>query len=79
VCPLETTSPGLFRAKRWLSSNGGSMAFHDNGRATEHIAKSPTGIEGFDTITGGGLPHRRTTLLIGAPGDAAMRDRAAGG
>src|ERR1041384_1850493 len=32
------------------------------------IRKSPTGIEGFDEITGGGLPPRRTTLILGAPG-----------
>ncbi|MDO8786628.1 MAG: circadian clock protein KaiC [Sulfuritalea sp.] len=31
-------------------------------------AKAPTGIAGFDEITGGGLPHGRTTLLVGGPG-----------
>ena len=31
-------------------------------------AKAPTGISGFDEITGGGLPHGRTTLLVGGPG-----------
>jgi circadian clock protein KaiC len=30
--------------------------------------KAPTGIAGFDEITGGGLPHGRTTLLLGGPG-----------
>jgi circadian clock protein KaiC len=30
--------------------------------------KSPTGITGFDEITGGGLPRSRTTLLLGGPG-----------
>lgn len=30
--------------------------------------KAPTGIAGFDQITGGGLPHGRTTLLVGGPG-----------
>jgi circadian clock protein KaiC len=30
--------------------------------------KAPTGIGGFDEITGGGLPRGRTTLLIGGPG-----------
>jgi circadian clock protein KaiC len=30
--------------------------------------KAPTGIRGFDEITGGGLPHGRTTLLVGGPG-----------
>src|SRR6202049_4876822 len=30
--------------------------------------KTPTGIAGFDEITGGGLPCGRTTLLVGGPG-----------
>jgi circadian clock protein KaiC len=30
--------------------------------------KAPTGIAGFDEITGGGLPCARTTLLLGGPG-----------
>jgi len=30
--------------------------------------KAPTGIVGFDGITGGGLPRGRTTLLVGGPG-----------
>ena len=30
--------------------------------------KTPTGIAGLDEITGGGLPHGRTTLLVGGPG-----------
>ena len=32
------------------------------------IRKSPTGIQGFDEITGGGLPWGRTTLVAGGPG-----------
>jgi circadian clock protein KaiC len=31
-------------------------------------SKAPTGIDGFDEITGGGLPRGRTTLLVGGPG-----------
>src|SRR4051812_33727708 len=31
-------------------------------------SKTPTGIEGFDKITHGGLPRGRTTLLVGGPG-----------
>ena len=30
--------------------------------------KASTGITGLDEITGGGLPHGRTTLLVGGPG-----------
>jgi circadian clock protein KaiC len=32
------------------------------------VAKQPTGILGFDEITDGGLPCRRTTLVMGGPG-----------
>jgi predicted ATP-dependent serine protease len=32
------------------------------------LAKAATGIEGFDEITGGGLPARRPTLVCGGPG-----------
>jgi circadian clock protein KaiC len=32
------------------------------------LRKAPSGIAGFDEITGGGLPQGRTTLLLGGPG-----------
>jgi circadian clock protein KaiC len=32
------------------------------------LRKAPSGIAGFDEITGGGLPRARTTLLLGGPG-----------
>lgn len=32
------------------------------------LNKAPTGITGLDEMTGGGLPHGRTTLLAGGPG-----------
>jgi circadian clock protein KaiC len=32
------------------------------------LRKSPSGVLGFDEITGGGLPRGRTTLLAGGPG-----------
>jgi circadian clock protein KaiC len=32
------------------------------------LSKAPSGITGFDEITGGGLPRARTTLLLGGPG-----------
>ena len=32
------------------------------------LEKIPSGIEGFDDITSGGLPRGRTTLLMGGPG-----------
>src|SRR5689334_2634576 len=32
------------------------------------LAKSPTGIQGLDEITGGGLPRSRPTLVCGSAG-----------
>jgi circadian clock protein KaiC len=34
----------------------------------KHLLKSPTGIQGFDEITGGGLPTGRPTLVCGGAG-----------
>jgi KaiC/GvpD/RAD55 family RecA-like ATPase len=34
----------------------------------ETVQKMRTGIEGFDEISGGGLPRDRTTLITGGPG-----------
>jgi circadian clock protein KaiC len=32
------------------------------------LEKSPTGIQGFDEITFGGLPKGRPSIIIGGPG-----------
>jgi circadian clock protein KaiC len=32
------------------------------------LAKTPTGIQGLDEVTGGGLPKGRVTLLCGSAG-----------
>ena len=37
-------------------------------RSAKGLAKTPTGIEGIDQITGGGLPRGRPTLVCGAAG-----------
>jgi circadian clock protein KaiC len=37
-------------------------------KASPRIEKAPTGIEGFDQITGGGVPRGRPTLVCGGPG-----------
>jgi circadian clock protein KaiC len=34
----------------------------------KHLPKTPTGIDGFDELTGGGVPTGRPTLLCGAAG-----------
>jgi circadian clock protein KaiC len=36
--------------------------------ASRGLTKVPTGIDGFDQITGGGLPGGRTTLVCGGAG-----------
>ena len=37
-------------------------------RAFPQLKKSPSGIAGFDEITGGGLPAGRPTIVCGGPG-----------
>lgn len=37
-------------------------------KTVKALRKSPTGIDGFDEITGGGLPTGRPTLVSGGPG-----------
>src|ERR1700688_5089932 len=37
-------------------------------RAFPQLKKSPSGIAGFDEITGGGLPTGRPTIVCGGPG-----------
>lgn len=39
-----------------------------NTKQTGGLIKAETGIQGFDAITGGGLPQGRTTLITGGPG-----------
>jgi circadian clock protein KaiC len=34
----------------------------------DELPKSPSGIPGFDEITGGGVPRGRPTLICGGPG-----------
>jgi circadian clock protein KaiC len=41
---------------------------HKPGFPTTHLPKCPTGIQGLDEITGGGLPHGRPTLVCGGAG-----------
>jgi circadian clock protein KaiC len=42
---------------------------HASKRSTpSHLAKVATGVDGFDEITGGGLPQGRPTLVCGGPG-----------
>ena len=40
-----------------------------NGKGTPaRIAKAPTGIQGLDEVTGGGLPRGRPSLVCGSAG-----------
>jgi circadian clock protein KaiC len=40
----------------------------DNYNGEDVLDKSPTGIQGFDEVTFGGLPKGRPTIIIGGPG-----------
>src|SRR3954452_11676342 len=44
------------------------MEMTSAGTSLEGIQKAPTGIDGFDEITDGGLPAGRPTLVCGGPG-----------
>lgn len=44
------------------------MGYVENGDGAIMIIKTPSGIAGFDSITGGGLPKGRSTLVSGGPG-----------
>jgi circadian clock protein KaiC len=44
------------------------MQLNDNSKDEEILEKSPTGIQGFDEITFGGLPKGRPSIIIGGPG-----------
>src|ERR1035438_10237314 len=46
-----------------MKSNGSKSAF-----PAVHLPKCPTGIQGLDEITGGGLPRGRPTLVCGGAG-----------
>ena len=39
-----------------------------SGKQIPALAKAPTGIQGLDELTGGGLPQGRPTLLCGSTG-----------
>src|SRR5512140_1209481 len=38
------------------------------GKTRKNLPKSPTGIQGLDEVTGGGLPRGRPTLVCGGAG-----------
>lgn len=50
-----------------MSSSDGAVQAHGQAYASP-LPKTPSGIRGFDEITGGGLPTGRPTLVCGGPG-----------
>lgn len=64
----EKVSPGSVR-KTGAAPNVAAHRPTPRGAAKKSgVRKAPTGILGFDEITGGGLPRGRATLLVGGPG-----------
>ena len=47
---------------------GGAAKIKPSHMTRIELSKAPTGIEGFDDITKGGLPVGRPTLVVGGPG-----------
>jgi circadian clock protein KaiC len=54
--------------ERMKMTRNNAMKKEDAQSHRHFLSKSPTGIEGFDEITGGGLPKGRPTLLCGGAG-----------
>jgi circadian clock protein KaiC len=50
------------------SSNGEAIGQQELSNRPTALSKAPTGIQGLDEITGGGLPAGRPTLICGAAG-----------
>jgi circadian clock protein KaiC len=44
------------------------MQINQNSKDKDFLEKTPTGIQGFDEITFGGLPQGRPSIIIGGPG-----------
>src|ERR1051326_8485737 len=65
-CDESGTHSGLRSLSSFYSSmkNNGHKSASPSGR----LAKCPTGIQGLDEITGGGLPRGRPTLVCGGAG-----------
>src|SRR6185437_17175379 len=64
--------------ERYRTDRTPKLAQHDSPKGTAVIAKknvarraaliAPTGVPGFDELSHGGLPRKRTTLVMGGPG-----------
>ena len=50
------------------SSNGEAIGQQELSKRPPALSKAPTGIQGLDEITGGGLPAGRPTLICGTAG-----------
>lgn len=61
----SATHPGLLAT---AASSGRETHIGTKTTSPRPLAKQPTGIEGFDQLSHGGLPRHRTSLLIGGPG-----------
>src|SRR5262245_29823936 len=77
-CTTSNTDPSKHHRNIRPHRRGQSMSaitttYAHDGRDTMDVSrleleKSPSGIEGLDEITGGGLPKGRPTLVCGGPG-----------
>ena len=72
-CCLASVSPIIRVGTGWFIDRRGHILTNTDlenpgGRIRSQLPKSPTGIKGFDEITGGGLPRGRPSLVCGPPG-----------
>ncbi len=64
---LTTVAPAASAVAERIQPPAGNKMKSVRSRV-KFTTKTPTGITGFDAITGGGLPRGRTTLLVGGAG-----------
>src|SRR5579864_1021598 len=55
-------------AKNKMTSDGNRRSKSVTKKTQECVAKTPTGTEGLDEVTRGGIPTRRNTLICGGAG-----------
>jgi circadian clock protein KaiC len=65
--PNATAYP-LVGSSRMPNRRRAPVRRHRSPKRVRSLPKAPTGIVGFDDITGGGLPRGRPTLVAGGPG-----------
>jgi circadian clock protein KaiC len=65
---ISRNAPHRERAQRKPTNSTAATQNRDGAPPRRQLDKCPTGVQGLDEITNGGLPRGRPTLVCGAPG-----------